>query len=270
MYLQKGFRWIPGYQVTLDGNGKAAIKLQATLLNELADLDDVTANLVIGVPSFAFKDTLDPIALQQTAAQLSPYFQQGDRMQMLSNAIVTQSGADAGRNAPRSSRPRASGPTARIDAERGPLRLHGQARDDEEGRAAGGRGRRLQPFRMPTSSRWICRLRRRPRSRQPQYRAGGRVGPAAQRAEGRAQGPLHEQEQLSADDGAGAGRARQSRARAGPDYLHRGQRDAAIWRSRKPSTSRSRNRMRKRRASRMRRDGWATSTRASIWPGRSS
>ena len=106
VYLQKGIRWIPSYKVTLDGTGNAAIKLQATLVNELADLDDVTANLVIGVPSFAFKDTIDPIALQQAVAQLSPYFQERDRMQMLSNAIATQ--------APRmdQSRPNPSAPDA--------------------------------------------------------------------------------------------------------------------------------------------------------------
>jgi hypothetical protein len=89
MYLQKGLRWIPGYRVTLNGSGTAAVRLQSTLVNELADLTDVTANLVIGVPSFAFKDTLDPIALQQVAAQLSTYFQQGgaDRM---TNALGSQ------------------------------------------------------------------------------------------------------------------------------------------------------------------------------------
>jgi hypothetical protein len=100
VYLQKGIRWIPGYKVTLDGNGNAAIKLQATLLNELTDLDDVTANLVIGVPTFAFKDTLDPVSLQQAAAQLSPYFQQGDRMQMLNNAVMTQTARAPERPAP--------------------------------------------------------------------------------------------------------------------------------------------------------------------------
>jgi hypothetical protein len=107
VYLQRGLRWIPGYKVTLDGNGNAAVKLQATLLDELADIDDVTANLVIGVPSFAFKDTVDPIALQQSVAQLSPYFQQGDRMQMLSNAIATQT-ARMG-TGPASSAPEAPG-----------------------------------------------------------------------------------------------------------------------------------------------------------------
>ena len=79
-YLQKGLRWIPSYKIDLDGKGQARVKLQATLVNELADLDRATANLVIGVPSFAFKDTLDPIALQQTVANLSPYFARDSRM----------------------------------------------------------------------------------------------------------------------------------------------------------------------------------------------
>jgi hypothetical protein len=95
-YLQKGVRWIPSYKVELDGKGNATLKLQATLLNELADLDDVSVNLVVGVPSFAFKDTTDPMALQQTLAQLSQYFQPDglDRNSPLasnfSNAMMTQ------------------------------------------------------------------------------------------------------------------------------------------------------------------------------------
>lgn len=90
-YLQKGFRWIPHYRVSVDGEGLATIRLQATLINELVDVEDVTTNLVIGVPSFAFKDTLDPIALQQAAAQLSPYFQQNQQTAFaLSNAMMTQ------------------------------------------------------------------------------------------------------------------------------------------------------------------------------------
>ncbi len=42
MYVQKGIRWIPEYKVTIDGKGSAAVKLQATLINELADVSDVT------------------------------------------------------------------------------------------------------------------------------------------------------------------------------------------------------------------------------------
>ena len=101
-YLQKGVRWISSYKVEIDGNGKAAVKLQATLLNELADLEDVSVNLVVGVPTFAFKDTIDPIALQQTLAQLSQYFQTdtGGRNSPLafnfSNAIMSQQMAPPG------------------------------------------------------------------------------------------------------------------------------------------------------------------------------
>lgn len=91
VYLQKGVRWIPGYQVDLDGKGKAVVKLQATILNELTDLDNVTLNLVVGVPTFAFKDTIDPIALNQAIAQLSPYFDQhAQTAHAFSNAIMTQ------------------------------------------------------------------------------------------------------------------------------------------------------------------------------------
>ncbi len=109
VYLQKGIRWIPSYKIVLDGAGRARVRLQATLLNEMIDLDDVTANLVIGVPSFAFKDTIDPIALQRSAAQLSQYFEEQSRTAYaFSNAIMTQtarmgeyrggapSGSDAG------------------------------------------------------------------------------------------------------------------------------------------------------------------------------
>jgi hypothetical protein len=97
-YLQKGFRWIPSYKLDLDGQGKAQVKLQATLINELTDIKDVALNLVIGVPSFAFKDSIDPVALQQNLAQLSQYFQtanggrnNGPLAYQFSNAIMSQS-----------------------------------------------------------------------------------------------------------------------------------------------------------------------------------
>lgn len=91
MYLQKGVRWIPNYLVDLDGAGKATVKLQATLINEMTDLENVTANLVVGVPSFLFKDTIDPMALGQMIAQLTPFM--GSDQQLgnnYSNSIMTQ------------------------------------------------------------------------------------------------------------------------------------------------------------------------------------
>ncbi len=91
MYLQKGIRWIPNYKVTIDGKGQAMFQLQATLINEMTDLKDVTANLVVGVPSFAFAKELDPMGLQKTLAQLSPYFQpNAPSGYAMSNAIMSQ------------------------------------------------------------------------------------------------------------------------------------------------------------------------------------
>jgi hypothetical protein len=97
-YVQKGLRWIPSYKVTIGTTGKARVQLQATLVNELADLDDVTANLVVGVPTFAFKGTVDPMALQQTVAQLGDYFDAKSASGFaMSNAIMSQVGARADR-----------------------------------------------------------------------------------------------------------------------------------------------------------------------------
>jgi hypothetical protein len=87
--LQQGLSWTPSYKVVIDGNGNATIKLQATLSNELADLDNVDVNLVIGVPTFAFKDTVDPVALQQATEALIGNVN-GSMRRSFSNAIQSQ------------------------------------------------------------------------------------------------------------------------------------------------------------------------------------
>lgn len=102
-YLQRGLRWIPHYRIDLADGGRAKIQMQASILNELTDLEDVTLHLVIGVPSFQFRDTTDPIAMNQTLAQLSPYFRNDPATSnVLSNAIMTQT--------PRMSEVRGPGP----------------------------------------------------------------------------------------------------------------------------------------------------------------
>jgi hypothetical protein len=97
MYLQRGIRWIPDYRVSLDGKGHAKVSLQATILNELTDLDRATVHLVVGAPSFAFEDTPDPVGLADAFPQLSRYFQTGDRTgYALQNAAIMTQGARAG------------------------------------------------------------------------------------------------------------------------------------------------------------------------------
>ncbi len=90
-YVQRGVRWIPNYRVEIDGEGNAVLSLQATLVNELTDLNDVTAHLVIGVPTFAFQDTPDPISMQETVARLSSVMRPTNQTAYaFSNAIMSQ------------------------------------------------------------------------------------------------------------------------------------------------------------------------------------
>jgi len=108
VYVQKGIRWIPNYNVEIDGQGNAVLKLQATLINELADIENVKAHLVIGVPSFAFKDTVDPISLQDTVVGLSRHFREDNQTAFaFSNAIMSQSAVyNEDRDRSAASRPR--------------------------------------------------------------------------------------------------------------------------------------------------------------------
>jgi hypothetical protein len=91
VYVQRGIRWIPNYRIDIDGKGNATVKLQATIVNELANVKDVKAHLVIGVPKFAFENTVDPISMQQTVAQLSRHFRPDSQSAYaFSNMIMTQ------------------------------------------------------------------------------------------------------------------------------------------------------------------------------------
>ncbi|MEZ6038433.1 MAG: hypothetical protein R3F29_13200 [Planctomycetota bacterium] len=92
VYVQHGLRWIPSYRIELaaDGSGKAAVALQATLVNDLIDLVDADVHLVIGVPKFVFENMIDPIALQQQAAQVAREVQYSQFGNMLSNGLMTQ------------------------------------------------------------------------------------------------------------------------------------------------------------------------------------
>lgn len=113
MYVEKGLRWIPSYRVTILDDDTVRMELQATLVNELADLDDARVHMAVGVPSFAFEHTPDPIALREGLNQLGVFFQRADANMtggMLSNALLSQTarmgeyrdfgGGSAGANAP--------------------------------------------------------------------------------------------------------------------------------------------------------------------------
>ncbi|HMO13724.1 MAG TPA: hypothetical protein PKD64_08250 [Pirellulaceae bacterium] len=67
LYFRPGVRWIPTYRIALnqtDGKKMADISLQAELLNEAEDLQDVAIDLVVGVPNFRFKSVVSPLVLE--------------------------------------------------------------------------------------------------------------------------------------------------------------------------------------------------------------
>lgn len=100
MYVQKGLRWIPAYRIDVDGNGKAKVQFEATLANDLIDLQGATVNLVVGVPKFDHQGELDPIALQQEGAQVAERLRGGLQQQVfsnrLSNAFMAQAASQVG------------------------------------------------------------------------------------------------------------------------------------------------------------------------------
>ncbi|NOT31278.1 MAG: hypothetical protein HOP15_12595 [Planctomycetes bacterium] len=92
-YVQKGLRWIPAYRLDLDGDGQAAVRLEATLVNDLIDLEGATVHLVVGAPRFEFAGELDPMALREVAAGIGSRAQPFDRFSNLagnSNMLTTQ------------------------------------------------------------------------------------------------------------------------------------------------------------------------------------
>ncbi len=91
MYVQRGLRWIPAYRLDIDGAGKVRIELEATLVNDLVDLDRAAVHLVVGVPKFEFEGLVDPISLQQEVAAVARGMREMQFSNLLSNSLMTQS-----------------------------------------------------------------------------------------------------------------------------------------------------------------------------------
>lgn len=107
MYFRPGIRWIPTYRVSLNGKKEgekekqtANVSLQAELLNEAEDLEDVPVDIVVGVPNFRFKGTPSPLVLEATMrnalAEAAPDIM-GNQSQ-LSNAMYSQRAGEFRRN----------------------------------------------------------------------------------------------------------------------------------------------------------------------------
>lgn len=108
IYLQEGIRWVPSYKVIIDGNGKAVVLLNATVENRLRDLKDIRLDLVVGVPTFPFKDQIDPFALNGSVADvvrrldrnsiIASQFSNAAILQGATNGTIGAQSADYGSN----------------------------------------------------------------------------------------------------------------------------------------------------------------------------
>lgn len=87
--LGPGIRWIPTYRVAL-GEKEADIAMQAEVLNEAEDMAGVPVDLVVGVPSFRFKNLASPLTL--TGAIVDPLRRAAPQImdQSMSNVLFTQ------------------------------------------------------------------------------------------------------------------------------------------------------------------------------------
>jgi len=66
--LVHGVTWVPGYLIDLTDSKKARVSAHAEIINELADFNDVTLQLVTGFPSAKFSDIQSPLAMSQDLA----------------------------------------------------------------------------------------------------------------------------------------------------------------------------------------------------------
>ncbi len=91
IYFGPGIRWIPTYHIKINENNECNLRMQAELINEAEDLENVAIDLVVGVPNFRFKDSVSPLSfesilknsLRETAPQLVG-------QQMFSNVMMDQ------------------------------------------------------------------------------------------------------------------------------------------------------------------------------------
>ncbi len=104
MYFRPGIRWIPTYRVSLSEKKEtktADVALQAELLNEAEDFDDVPMDIVVGVPNFRFRGTPSPLVLESTLrnalADAAPDVM-GNGSNSLSNAMYSQRAGEFRRN----------------------------------------------------------------------------------------------------------------------------------------------------------------------------
>jgi hypothetical protein len=67
-YLARGITWCPSYQIDLSDAENAVFTAKALVVNETADLDLLSLDLVTGFPNIKFGEVLSPVFMSQSLA----------------------------------------------------------------------------------------------------------------------------------------------------------------------------------------------------------
>jgi hypothetical protein len=91
-YLEHGLGWTPSYMISLADDKSAHITMQAVVTNDAEDIQDAELFFVVGVPNFAYSDTLSPMSLQQSLVEFMKDARDAKQKVFggLSNAITGQ------------------------------------------------------------------------------------------------------------------------------------------------------------------------------------
>jgi hypothetical protein len=92
-YLEHGLGWTPSYLISLVDDTNAQINMQAVVTNDAEDIQNAELFFVVGVPNFAYSDTMSPMSLQQSLMDFMKDAERDDKRKSygpLSNALQGQ------------------------------------------------------------------------------------------------------------------------------------------------------------------------------------
>lgn len=115
-FLAKGISWIPNYSIDLTDSQTAKFIANAVIINEVADLENISLDLITGFPNIRFGEVQDPIAMTQALReflgslarggssnnQQSPMMQQRMVMNTMPTGLATYDSQEASQNFPSS------------------------------------------------------------------------------------------------------------------------------------------------------------------------
>jgi len=61
-YLQKGITWLPNYFIELFDEKNGKVTLEASIMNDIEDIENSNLNLAVGIPVFTFSYVTSPLA----------------------------------------------------------------------------------------------------------------------------------------------------------------------------------------------------------------